>query len=188
MGGVAAVLDMDPQGTTMRWGKRREATSPLFAAVDISTIGAEIDRMRQAGVSWLFLDLPGRAAAMGAGCREAHLILVPSRPTDIDLEASDAAVMAARRLNKPYAFVLNMVPTQANSTRAAGYRSTLEAAGHPVCPCFIKSRLSVADALAVGLGVSEFEPKGAAAAEFRSLFEWIDAHIDAGERSFTNVA
>ena len=174
-GAVAVVLDLDhPQRSTMKWGARREGDNPLVAEASPSSLTRTLEAFREQGVAWAFLDLPGRVApAVTAGLRAAHLVLIPTRPTDVDLEAAADVVAAAQRLGKPYAFVMSI----ALPKRAEAFAEGLTEAGHNVCPVVVTQKVVVHDALAGGLGVNEFAPRSASAGEFASLFKWIEKQV-----------
>ena len=174
-GAVAVVLDLDhPQRSTMKWGARREGDNPLVAEASASSLRRTLEAFREQGVAWAFLDLPGRSApSVAAGLREAHLVLIPTRPTDVDLEAAADVVAAAQRLGKPYAFVMSI----ALAKRAEEFAKALKEAGHNVCPVVITQKVVVHDALAGGLGVNELAPRSASAGEFGTLFKWIDKQV-----------
>lgn len=174
LGATSVIIDMDPQRSTMNWGKRRgEGSNPETVSAQVSDLEKTIRALRSAGVAWCFLDLPGRSAPVtSAGLRASHMILIPSRPFEMDLEGSKDVVAAAHRLKKQYAFLMNIAPP--NSPRSRDVSAQLRQAGHKVAPVVIHQRLSVADAVAEGKGVCEWEPKGPAAAEFANLFSWIE--------------
>jgi len=173
-GATSVIIDMDPQRSTMSWGKRRgDGSNPETVSAQVADLERTIKALRSSGVSWCFLDLPGRSAPVtSAGLKASHLILIPSRPFDMDLEGSKDVVAAAHRLKKQYAFLMNIAPP--NSARSRDVAAQLRDAGHKVAPVVIHQRVSVADAIAEGRGVCEHEPKGAAAAEFANLFTWIE--------------
>lgn len=176
-GATAAIIDMDPQRSTMSWGKRRgEGSNPETVSALPTDLDRTIKAMRNAGVAFCFLDLPGRSAPVtSVGLKAAHLILIPARPFDMDLEGSKDVVAGALRLKRPYAFLMNIAPPNSNRTRDV--TTSLRSAGHKVAPIIIHQRLAVADAVSEGKGVCEWEPKGAAAAEFANLFQWIDDYV-----------
>lgn len=159
------IVDMDPQGTVTKWRERREA----LGKHDPSVIRADAGNLEKAIASagqfeFILLDLPGRRGEdMLAGMRKADFIIVPSRPLDIDIEASGETIAAAQRLGKPYAFAMTVVPP--DGRRAQEYKSAIKARGYPVLSAVVGQRLSYPDAIAMGLGVAESEPKSKAALE-----------------------
>lgn len=173
-GASSVIIDMDPQRSTISWGRRRgEGSNPETVVAQVSDLERVVKDCRNAGIAWCFIDLPGRSApVMAAGLKVSHLILIPSRPFDIDLEGARDVIAAAQRLRKPYAFLMNIAPPR--SSRAQDVSTSLRAAGHKVAPVVIHQRIAVADAIAEGRGVCETEPRGLAAGEFARLFDWVE--------------
>jgi chromosome partitioning protein len=84
-------------------------------------------------------------------------------------------VQSLIRLEKPFAFVLSQCPPR--SARVEETRAGLAALGLIAEPPIV-SRADHQDAMAAGLGVTEFNDAGAAAAEMRRLWQWIDAKLE----------
>ena len=67
MNGVAAaILDLDPQGTSYAWSKRREASNPPVLSVTAASYRDEWEKLKAAGAELVGLDtipfgLGGRA-------------------------------------------------------------------------------------------------------------------------------
>jgi chromosome partitioning protein len=171
-----AIIDMDAeQGTTTKWGQRRngkEQDKPTVLSGDAVTLAAKLEALKSQGVEWVFLDLPGRAHPIaGAGMKEAELVIIPCRPLDVDIEASLDTVYRCNRGKKPYAYLINIAPSQQGKKRAKQIASFLRAHGHTVAEPIIVQRIEVPDAIADGLGVNEAKPKSSSTEEFASLFK-----------------
>ena len=74
------------------------------------------------------------------------------------------------RLSKPAVFVLTQAPPRGERIREAEVGLGMLGI---VCPVRIVARTAYQDAQGSGLGVSEFEPEGKAAAEIMQLWNWI---------------
>src|ERR1700722_9175971 len=85
------------------------------------------------------------------------------------------AIQALMRLGKPFAFVLTQCPPR--STRVEETRAGLAALGLIAEPPIV-SRADHQDAMAAGMGVTEFNGTGAAATEIRLLWQWIDEKLE----------
>ena len=177
-GEASAVIDMDAeQGTATRWGKRRKDASPQVIAADARTLATELGKLRAAGVWWVFLDLPGRSAPIAStGMNASDFVLIPSRPVDVDIEASLSTAQGIVRSGRPYSYLMNVVP-QGSAQRARKVLKVLEAAGHTVCPIIIQQKIEVPDAIAIGQGVNEASPKSVAAKEFADLYAWLGEQV-----------
>lgn len=176
----AAVVDMDAdQGTSSNWRERRNGRDqPVVVAADATTLDSVLAALRETKTDWVFLDLPGRAhPTSGAGMKAAEFVIIPCRPLDVDVEASLDTVERATRGGKPYAYLMNIAPSQQDQKRAKQVAGLLRAHGHDVAETIIVQRIEVPDAIADGLGVNEFKPKSASAAEFASLFKWLSKKV-----------
>ena len=106
----------------------------------------------------------------------ASLCLVPARPSALDIEASRPTIGALSRLQKPFAFVLNQCPVgrtnrPLDASRALGLLGVL-------APTMIAQRSDHMDAIALGQGVTEYNPAGKAAEEIRLLWAWVNKKME----------
>lgn len=160
---VVAIVDMDPQGTVWKWRSRRKAEWPKVAVSNVMRLSETVEDLSRS-CEFILLDLPGRRGPdVTAGLRLANVILVPARPLDIDIEASGDTIAAAQRLGKAYAFVMTAVPP--GSRRVEDYISSIRARGFPAISSFIVERIDYPDAIASGMGISEYRPGSKAGAE-----------------------
>jgi chromosome partitioning protein len=158
--------------------RRNGKDQPTVLPANAVTLAANLEALKDQGVEWVFLDLPGRAHPIaGAGMREAELVIIPCRPLDVDIEASLDTVHRCNRSKKPYAYLINIAPSQQDQKRAKQIASFLRAHGHQVAEPIIVQRVEVPDAIADGLGVNEAKPKSPSAKEFADLFKWIAKHV-----------
>lgn len=135
-----------------------------------------IKKAQAAKYDVVLVDTPGKDdPATAAAIRVADLCVVPCRPTPADLKATPATAATVKRLNKPAAFVLSQTPVK--GFRIAEARAALSMLGM-VAPVAIVSRSSHQDAYGAGLGITEFEPEGKAAAEVRELWQWLVSRLE----------
>jgi cellulose biosynthesis protein BcsQ len=169
----AAVIDMDiEQGTSVKWGQRRNGKPmPRVEKATVITLSGLLERLRSEGINWVFLDLPGRAAAVSmAGLCAADFVLVPVRPLDVDIEASLSTVEAAGNVKKPYAYLMNIAQSNDQLRRAKQVQQFLREHSHKVVETIIVQRIAVPDAMREGLAVNEVKPNSESAKEFAQLF------------------
>jgi chromosome partitioning protein len=137
-----------------------------------------LNRLKEKGVEWVFIDLPGRAAAVSsAGLKAADFVLVPCRPLDVDIQSSRSTVQAAVNIGKPYAYLMNIAPSAHDRKRAKEVQKYLREKGNKVADQIIVQRIEVPDAIAAGLGVNEYRPKSESTAEFASLYAWLKKEV-----------
>ena len=104
------------------------------------------------------------------------MCLLPVRPSVADIEASKPTVRYLNEHNKPFAFVLNQCPTGGRTSRTSNARMALQLLGG-LCDPTLAHRSDHVDALAAGLGVTEFNPYGKAADEIRAVLHWLTARL-----------
>lgn len=161
-----AIIDLDPQGTAMKWRLRRAAERPTVVSSEPARLSQTI--ALEADAEIILLDLPGRRSpGVNEGLRLSDFVIVPARPLDIDIEASFETIAACQRMKRRYAFAMTSVPP--GGRRAKQFTDMIRAKGLPVIPATVTELLAYPDAIAEGLGVSEWEPGGKAAAEI-SIF------------------
>jgi chromosome partitioning protein len=171
------VLDIDPQGTTGEWYKRRTGEAPVVQSISWANLSSRLYRLGQQGYDLAIVDTPGADShAASEAMKEAHFCLLPVRPSVADIEASKPTVRYLNEHNKPFAFVLNQCPTGGRTSRTANARMALQLLGG-LCDPTVAHRSDHVDALGTGLGVTEFSPFGKAADEVRAVLQWLTVRL-----------
>lgn len=174
-------LDLDPQGSLAAWGEDREADLPAvdrLADDRLTRLPAILESLARAGMTLAVLDCPGIAnTATNAAIAAADLCLLPTRPTRLDIRASKPTVQALLALKRPFAFVLNQCPPGPRHARAVEAAEGLHMMGVLAEP-FMVTRADYQDAVAGGLGVTEYAPQGKAAEEVRQLWAWVRKYLN----------
>jgi chromosome partitioning protein len=171
-----ALIEADAQGTITRWKGRREKRYPCVDCVaDPAEIEPLIARLRAEGVWLAIIDTAATNNALATrAIANADLCLIPARPSPADIEAAIPTLIAIRRLNRRFAFILNQTPTRGGRLSEAA--TSLNSLGLLALP-FIGQRNDHQDALGAGLGVTEFAPEGKAAEEIVALWGWISERL-----------
>ncbi len=98
-----ALLDLDPQGSVVEWGERREADRPAVDRVPperVNELPAILPRLADQGFDLVILDTAGSATTAGnLAIRTADLVLVPARPTILDLQATELGMQGMDHRN-----------------------------------------------------------------------------------------
>jgi chromosome partitioning protein len=166
------LVDVDPQGSAAAWFKRRKAETPTLVQTSGMNFREVIKACRADNVDWVIVDTAPHAEAMAAeAARAADVVIIPSRPSILDLEAIGATVDIVRAVRRPAAIVLNACPARSPVIEQA--RTALEAYELALCPTPVMQRVALAYALIDGRAVTEFEPDGKAAEEIRDSWKWI---------------
>jgi chromosome partitioning protein len=169
-----AVLDTDPQQTLSRWANERAKAGPralplLLEAPAGWRLPAALDKLR-GGQDVVLLDTPPHADTDARiAIRNADLVLVPLQPSSADLWAMDATLDLVRGEKRTAAIALNRAP--ASGRLLAQVIAEIGRRELDLLSPAIGNRTGIAQAFAVGLGVTEAAPKSVAAAEMRSLAE-----------------
>jgi chromosome partitioning protein len=179
------LIETDQQGTLSNWQSRRGIAEPIVETVYGATdIEQRLEALDRGGVTLAIIDTAGGiSAATTAAIRHADFCMIPARPSIADIEASAATLSTARAWKKPFAFVLNQTPIRgqriANAATTLGDEAAREMDEVLARP-FIMMRNDHQDALAAGLGVSEFSPFGKSSDEIRDLWKWVELRLTGG--------
>jgi chromosome partitioning protein len=167
-----ALIDSDPQRSLERWHAERarqpgERVALGFLAASGWRLSGQLTRLR-AEHDAILLDTPPHAETDARlAIRAADLVLMPVQPSAADLWASEATIALAAAEKRPLVAVLNRVPAQGRQRAQA--LAALAALGVTVLPGGLGNRAGIAHAFALGLAVTETEPRSVAAAELRAL-------------------
>jgi chromosome partitioning protein len=179
------LIETDPQGTLSNWQSRRGTAEQIVETIyNVGRIEARLEQLASGGVTLVVIDTAsGVSAITAAAIRCADLCLIPARPTVTDIESSAATLKAVRAWKKPFAFVLNQTPVRGRridtAAHALGGEDAREMNGLIARP-FISMRNDHQDALASGLGVSEYAASGKSAEEIAQLWRWTEARLNGG--------
>jgi chromosome partitioning protein len=173
--GKVAVIDMDPQQTSVKWSKRRlllGKQTPAMLVASADDLQKALDACEASDITLVLIDTPPHVEAP---CREsarlADLVVIPCGPSAPDLEAIGATIHILQETKTPGVIVLNQGrPGSSINQKAVG---VLKQYGLPVCSVPIIRRAALADAFTDGRAVVELEPGGKAAAEITKSWAWI---------------
>lgn len=175
------LIDMDPQASLLAWGERRQADLPPVDTIEWKRLTPALDGLKGQKYTLAVIDTWGLdAAPTTEAMRAADLTLVPARPSAIDVMANKPTVAALARLERPYALILNAC-SPGWTPRVADACKALSQLG-PLVPRPIVARADHMDAVAAGLGVTEYSPAGKAAEEVRELWVWVAHRLKIKEK------
>jgi|ERR1035438_4456291 chromosome partitioning protein len=167
-----AVIDLDPQATSCKWGDRRGADAVVIS-IQPARLPNALKEAREGGADLIIIDTPPRAAdAAMAAAQAADLILIPCRPTINDLEtiATTRDLIKGARAKAPIAVVLNSVPAQGRQREQA--EAIIRDLGLIVSPVALGNRSAYAHAAALGQAAQEYDPGGKGAEEIKLLYRF----------------
>lgn len=169
-----AILDTDPQRTVFKWGQRRSGEgrqTPLVKVCEPHQLVEELNDLSNNGIELCLIDTPGaHSVGVSLAIERTDYCLVPVKPTIADTQAIIETARQLRDRKRPFAFVLSQCSgsTARLNDAAAGLLRHGE-----VAAANIHHRVDYPDADNAGLGVTEYNPNGAAAKELRLLWAWL---------------
>ncbi len=166
------VMDVDPQASAVSWYEKREEKTPLFIKAGTTKIAEALRASSEYGIDLVLIDTPPHTQQVASVvAQDSDLILIPTRPSILDLEAIGGTVDIVKVVRRPGLIVLNACPARSPVTQEA--REALADYGLPVAPVTIGNRVAFQHALNSGHAVSEFDPSSKASAELTALWQWI---------------
>lgn len=180
-------LDLDPRGSLVRWSERRSDANALNTVVieplegeRLPQLPAILQGLASVGFTLAIFDTADAdAGAVRLVIDSVDLCLLPARPTRLDVDVAAATFRAAFLAKRRAAFVLNQCPFTYRSLRASEAAKELARIGvlaEPILP----ARSDFQDAIAVGLGVTEYAGGGKAAQQIEALWRWVNTQFQAG--------
>jgi chromosome partitioning protein len=191
-GHAVRLIETDSQGTLRNWQRRRPCAEPMVESIYVAgDLERRLQSLSESGVTLAIIDTAGGvSAATTSAIRHSDLCLIPTRPSIIDIEVAASTLHTARAWNKRFAFVLNQTPIRgqriANAASALGSGGGLDLTDVLAQP-FIVMRNDHQDALSAGLAVSEYAPQSKSTDEVRSLWQWVEAKLNAGAAEHPTV-
>jgi chromosome partitioning protein len=184
------VLDLDKQGSSKAWYDHRLKVwpdkglieSPLIIPTFATQIEEKLSIAGKHGADLCIIDTPPQAEADSLeAAKAADLTLIPCRVGFFDLKPMKTTASLIELSRKPAMFLLNCVhpgskaaPDDAEKVLKKDFE---EKFGIPIAPLRIEDRKTLEHALRAGQGITEYEPDGAAAAQFRELIMLTCKHV-----------
>lgn len=172
---VTAIFDLDPQGSSLVWYKKRKMQgldTPLVKSLHAVSIDETLEKAEQAGADLIIFDTaPHSQNEALITAKHSDLILIPCKPSLVDLKAISSSVDIVSLANKPAVGVLTMTPSQSSITEQA--RKAIEQYNIKIAPINIGNRIAFVHAFTEAQGVVEYDPHGQASTEIKELFKFI---------------
>lgn len=167
------LVDLDPQGSLTDWWNRRDKREPQLLRQPEGDFRFDTAGARAAGFDLIVIDCPpGFSDILAEAIATADLVLIPTGPSAIDLDAIEWAETLAETFSMTRHFVLNQAIYR---SRLAGQAvRELRERGH-LLRQVVHHRVAIAEAMRKGLTAIEAEPTGAAARELAALWAEVGA-------------
>ncbi|MFE4108407.1 AAA family ATPase [Almyronema epifaneia] len=172
----AVIFDFDPQGSCSSWYSKRQANSPLLIQSGPEAVQDHLEACKSEDVDFVLIDtVPDINAIAVHAARVSDLVVIPVRPSVLDIEAISASVELVEGVGAAAVIILNQSP--AGSTIADEATQVLGQYGLTICPIYIVSRIAFSRSMIDGRTAREIEPSGKAAREIRDSWKWIKQQL-----------
>jgi chromosome partitioning protein len=162
------LIDTDKQCTLSLWHERREKETPKRADIPFSQIAAGLATLAEREAAYCFIDTAPTISDQNASLISfADFVLIPVRPSPVDLWAVSETVAQVKDAGKPFLFVVMQAKMQASIT--AQTVAALSQHGR-VAQAFIADRVHYAVAMTGGQTAPELDRKSPAAKEIADLW------------------
>lgn len=167
---TALVIDLDMQASAYAWHQVREHKEPLVQPTHHAALEQVLRVAEGQGVDLVLIDTAAKTETdTRAAVDVADLVLIPCRPSAMDLRAIMNTVrLCQARERVPYVLLTQVEP---QGTSAEETRSTLQELGIRVLPGSLGRRAAFVHSVTDGRAVCEYEPRGKAAEEMRALYK-----------------
>ncbi len=173
-------LDLDPQASLVTWGERRKAANtPNKLVIEplegerLPLLHAILEGLAEVGFTIAIFDTPANSAIARLVALAADICLLPTR---LDADVVAATFRTVCLAERKAALLLNQCPPTYPSLRTSEAAKALTRFGVLAAPTLC-ARMDFQDAIAIGLGVTEYACERKAAQEIAALWGWIRAQL-----------
>jgi chromosome partitioning protein len=168
-----ALFDLDPQESAVIWADRRKAAFPHVEFLTERRLPDGLAAAEKQGFTLAIIDTPPAAGPQAfTAAQAADLVLVPCRPSLVDLDAIRRTAQLIKSAGITAYVIFNAAPPGA-TTLLEDARAIVEETGLAVSPVILRERSAYRGAWPMGKGVTETEPQGKAASEIAVLKKWV---------------
>ncbi len=186
-GKPALIIDLDPQASAKEWHDSRKEKSPAVISAQATRLPELLKEAEAHGAELVIIDTPARSEAPAlAAARAADLILIPCRPSIVDLRAIALSAEIAALAKTPALAVISACPY--NGTLGDEAEQAIKTYQLAVAPARITERRAFIHSLTASQAVMEYEPKGRAAEEIAQLYKLIISQLHNITRTQSHTA
>ena len=173
----SAIFDLDPQESAAIWADRRKTELPHVEFMTERRLAEGLKAAERGAFELAIIDTPPAAGPQAfTAAQSANLILIPCRPSLVDLDAIRRTSQLIKSLNIPAFVIFNAAPHSA-TTLLEDARAIAEEAGLSAAPTVLRERSAYRASWPLGKGVVETEPDSKAAQELIELKNWVLAQL-----------
>jgi chromosome partitioning protein len=176
--GPVAIIDTDPQASLSNWWNVRTFETPTFVQTTLEELPKKLDTLRDAGCKLVVIDTPGADVSHSRQVLKlSDLVLVPSRPSPLDLGTLGATVGTIQEEGRPLMFVLNAVTPR---TRISA-QAVMALSHHGAVGAILHQRTDYAAAMTDGRVAAELDTSSKSAEEIAELWNAIGTYLRKSE-------
>lgn len=169
--GPVVLIDADPQASLANWWNKRKATTPAFLMACADGLKVHLAALEEAGTGLVIIDTPPAISSLiRTVIAHADLVLIPTRPSPLDLEAVGATIGLAETEGKRMVFALNGAANRAKITAEAAIALSQHGT---VAPVTLYQRTVFASSMVDGRTPMELDPNSEASAEVGRLWQYV---------------
>lgn len=169
---TSVIIDIDPQTSITQWGDSRNKENPTVISVPASRLSNTLKTCLNNKVDLVFIDTAPHAEQSSLiAARQADLVIIPCRPSVIDIRAIQSTIDICKIAEVKYFIVLNQVLSRSNLKQDA--LDALKELQIPTAPINIGQRIAYINSVTQGEGVMEFDPKGKSFQEINNLYKFV---------------
>jgi chromosome partitioning protein len=176
------LADLDPQRSSAEALRQRPRLSPAVFEANAGKLFQLRHLCERQSFDLMIVDTPpAPEAEVLEAVRIADFCLLVTRPSFLDLTAVAHSGEMVRRLNRPFATVLNQAPAPRDGVETPAVRKAtqaLQVAGLRPTPVGLRARSSYQSAMALGLSVEEYRPGSPGALEIERLWDFIAGQLE----------
>ena len=168
-----ALFDLDQQESAVIWANRRKDYLPHVEFLTDRRLSEALKAAEAEDFDLSIIDTPPTVGPQAYTAAQAcDLILIPCRPSLIDLDAIRRTAQLVKSAGVPAFVVFNAAPHSA-TTLLDDARAIVERTGLATAPVILRERGAYRSAWPLGKAVVEFDPRGKAAHEIAQLKDWV---------------
>lgn len=172
-----ALFDLDQQESAVIWADRRKTEDPHVEFLTERRLPEALKAAEQGKFDLVIIDTPPAAGPQAfTAAQAADLILIPCRPSLVDLDAIRRTAQLVKSAGVPAFVVFNAAPHSA-TTLLEDARAIVIGAGLTPAPVVLRERSAYRASWPLGKAVVETEPKSKAAKEMSELKDWVLAQL-----------
>src|SRR6202161_3410290 len=157
-GPKTALFDLDPQESAVIWADRRKAEAPHVEFLTERRLPDGLAAAEKQGFTLAIIDTPPAAGPQAfTAAQAADLVLIPCRPSLVDLDAIRRTAQLIKSAGVPAFVIFNAAPHSA-TTLLEDARAIVEGAGLSACPVILRERSAYRASWPIGKTVVEVEP------------------------------